>query len=183
MAQYKNRLASNKIKVRLNWEWSNAPINRGTAIYDKIVCGFKGVNNSNGVAIITPDSLSCSVHYHLLDDEEIGMSTFAPTTPDIFGVAEVSIPTSRAFSNQVGWAKSGSFTIGVREEATMNDLYSVSFGFGYGHPVQYLQPSISINFGGSVTGGIGLTVGDRTEKMIGRGVVIGADGSESNFYM
>ena len=171
---------STKMGVRLEWEWTNEPVLSGTAISDIVTCGFSAVDTNSSVIVVTAKNLSCSVNYYA-GDTKLATRSQTITQVDPHGHVESTFAMGQIINGEQGWAKSGYFIVYAAEEVTVNRLYSVNFKFGYGHQILTSAPSISVSFGATGSGGIGLTFGKGTENMFEEEVIVRINGNHGYY--
>ena len=166
------RYGTNKMAVQFDWEWSRSPMLAGTLITDIVSCGFAATNEDGVFCSVTydRDTSKCRVYYYVGDGDSaslVNSKTIDISAKNIHQNVEAKIPMSQTFSDSaMGWAKSGYLTVGIKEEKTLNRLYSGTFAFGYGHKTGTATPSISVSVGsGGISGGVGLSFGTGTANM------------------
>lgn len=176
----KESAGKTRMKVSFTWEWSNSPFLNGSAISDIVTCGFAATNDDNLSSVITVESATCSVDYYVGTTK---MGTLHPTVTykNPQSHIEVKFQHCEEFTDGQGFLQSGKLQVTVKEESTVNELYSVSFAFGYGHTVFTVSPSISVSVGGGITGGVGLSFGFGTENMFYKTMILKHDGTYQIF--
>lgn len=179
---------TSKMAVKFNWSWSNSPLLSGTAITDVVTCGFAGTNNNNLPCTMTfdKDNSKCRINYYQGDYgyfTYIGYKDKDISVKNAHQHVEVKFKMSEPFSNgkKIGWAQNGYMIIGIKEERTVNQLYSGTFAFGYGHTVVTISPSISVSVGSGFSGGVGLSFGTGTENMFYKTAVVNRYGKYDIF--
>ena len=174
-----------RMAAEFAWNWSNSPLLSGSAATDIVACGFAGTNTNNLPCTMTFDAArSEGVVYYYQGNTEVpvyaGSKTLDISVKNVHQHVEVRFPMSESFggtTGKTGWAKNGHLIVGIKEEMTVNQLYSAAFAFGYGHTSRTLSPSISVSVGSGFSGGIGLSFGSGTENMFYQTVVVDHEGN------
>ena len=176
------------MSVMFNWTWSSPPLFSGTGITDAVGCAFAGTNFQNLPCTLTADKTRIFgriAYYRDIDGIEFDhYESLDIQYPNInqFVKAEFRMGSSDLDTGDVLWAKSGSFTVTVREEVSLNNLYSAVFSLGYGHTIVEITPSISVSVGaGGISGGIGLSFGFGTTAMFYKHLRLQYDGTTEIF--
>lgn len=167
-----------QMKVCFTWEWSNSPLLDGEFITDMVACGFSGTNESNLPCTMTlkQNDSSCKVYYYLGKNHYDTVS-YDISVKDVHQFVQVQFPISvEVMKDERAWAKQGTLLISIKEEKQINQLYSSTFSFGYGHTVLTITPSISVSVGSKFTGGVGLSFGFGTESMFYKTLILKNNG-------
>lgn len=173
---YVETYGKSKMSVMFSWSWSAQPV-LFFGVQDIVSCGFAGTNNNNLPCTMRfDDKVSiCRVNYYQMDGNTpvyIGSKDQKIVVKNVHQHVEVKFNMSDVVNVGWGWAKSGYFLVGIKEEKTLNRLYSGTFAFGYGHTVFTTTPSISISVGSGVSAGVGLSFGLGTENMFYKTIVL-----------
>lgn len=173
--------SSNKITAKFDWTWSNRPVLSGNAVNDLVTCGFMATSVGSSPHTVTANQVSCLIHYYTDDGTEIGSSTYAIGYIDPHAHVEARFPMAKRFNNIEGWAKKGTLRVGAVEEAPANQLYSVTFVFGYGHSSVGVEPDISVSLNPKLLGGVGLNFSSFTTQMYYRTIIVRNGASNEQF--
>lgn len=160
---YKSSASTSSLKVRVFWEWSNAPALAGDAITDLIALRWQGTDIAGqpiNVAFNSSKS-SANVNYYTRDGEYRFNRSVDIVCDSPYDHAYAEIPVSSG-EYEDGWsiyAKSGNMYVQVDRTGT-HSIKEAAFVFGYGHTVIVISPSLSL----PASFGIGFSWG--TEKMV-----------------
>jgi hypothetical protein len=160
---FKSSASTSSLKVRVFWEWSNAPALAGDPITDLIAMRWQGTNTGGrplNVAFNSSKS-SANVNYYTRDGEYKFNRSVDIVCDSPYDHAYAEIPVSSG-EYEDGWtiyAKSGNMYVQVDRTGT-DSIKEAAFVFGYGHTVIAISPSLSL----PASFGIGFSWG--TEKMV-----------------
>ena len=160
---FKSIASTSSLKVRVFWEWSNAPALAGDPITDLIAMRWQGTNTGGrplNVAFNSSKS-SANVNYYTRDGEYKFNRSVDIVCDSPYDHAYAEIPVSSG-EYEDGWtiyAKSGNMYVQVDRTGT-DSIKEAAFVFGYGHTVIAISPSLSL----PASFGIGFSWG--TEKMV-----------------
>lgn len=159
---YKEVASSVTLKIRVYWEWSNAPLLAGDLINDMVAIRWKGTNsagNSINLAFYSTTS-SASVNYYIRSGPYQCTKTVPIVCDSPYDHAYAKVPMSLDGHN---YAKSGNFYLQIMRTGT-DYIKEAAFVFGYGHTVVLSSPSISL----PPSFGIGFSFG--TETMVEKAI-------------
>lgn len=177
---YLENYGTTKMAAKFAWSWNKSPLLAGVVITDIVTCGFAGTNEDNVASVMTFDSSnsSCVISYYDGNLKHLEDKKRTISVKNVHQHVEVKFPMSDAVNNgaALGWAKNGYLKVGIKEEKTVNKLYSSTFAFGYGHTTISLDPNISVSVGSGFSGGVGLSFNPHTENMFYKTIVLKKDG-------
>lgn len=160
---YKSSASTSSLKVRVFWEWSNAPALAGDAITDLIVMRWQGTNTAGqpiNVAFNSSKS-SASMNYYTRSGtyKYYRSATVVCDSPYDHAYAEIPVSSGEYDNGFSIYAKSGNFYVQVDRTGT-NSIKEAAFVFGYGHTTIVVSPSLSL----PASFGVGFSWG--TETMV-----------------
>jgi hypothetical protein len=145
---YKAAASTSSLKVRVFWEWSNAPILAGDAITDLIVLRWQGTNTAGqplNVAYNSSNSSGNINYYNRSGTFQYSRSaTVVCDSPYDHAYAKVPLSYGDYDSNgSTIYAKSGTLHVQVDRTGT-DSIKEVAFVFSYGHSVITLSPALAL---------------------------------------
>ena len=142
---YTESVYSSSATMIFNWSWSSIPIVCLPLVKDYAVCTFKGTNRNNIPVQMRLASSSCVVSYYngssYSYQESVSIADY-----DRFGYCKYNINQNDGSGK---WAKIGSLTVQVREEATTGTLYSTMFDFTFAHTELAINGGVSVGKSGA----------------------------------
>ena len=160
---YKSSASTTSLKVRVFWEWSNAPALAGDPITDLIALRWQGTNTAGqpiNVAFNSSGS-SANINYYTRNGEYRfnRSANVVCDSPYDHAYAEIPVSSGEYEDGATIYAKSGNLYVKVDRTGT-NYIKEAAFVFGYGHTTIVVSPSLSL----PASFGIGFSWG--TEKMV-----------------
>ena len=173
-------------KAQFAWEWSKEPVLSGTPVTEVVTCNFLGINTNNQTCVVTNTLKSCSVKYYngtmQLPSDEAGPAP-KPTVTKQYSQVSVKFPMGKVYGGGSYWAKKGTFTVEVSEQAVVNKLHTTAFLFCYGHPtlkVTAPEIEVSLSFKGLEFKATS-KISAGAEIMLKKGLLVHRDGSSEPF--
>lgn len=159
--------------AKFSWEWVNEPFLTGTAIHDIVACAWRGTNTGNEECVMdfVPENSRCSITYN--NGTVVYTKDFDIDVRDAQRNVEVKFPMTGP-TLQAGWGQSGELVIAIKEENSINNMYSSTFIFAYGHMVFTISPSIDVS-GSGVS--LGLSCGLGTNEEFNKSIIIRSNGT------
>lgn len=156
---YKVSASTSSLKVKVIWDWTNAPLLAGPAISDIVGIRWQGTNTSGQPLNLALDSAgsSCTLKHYSRSGSYKYQKTASVQTDDPYGHAYAKFRMSYEDGDADGtyYAKSGTFIIKV-DRTGSNSIKEAAFVFGYGHTIITVSPSLSLpaSFGIGFSGGV-----------------------------
>ena len=166
--------STNNSKATFNWEWTNAPLVCGV-LPDIVACYYSGTAFDNSVSVVSVVDRSCIVDYYGNNNNKIGSKYPTVNVHSPHNKVDAKFKMVESFvGQQNAWAKKGSLTVGIKEESVVNQLYSTTYTFAYGHSIIQAYPSISLK-------GVGISFNTGVDSMYHHSRTIKYDGN-TTFY-
>jgi hypothetical protein len=164
---YKSGASTTYLRVRVYWEWSNAPLFAGEGIRDLIAIRWQGTNTAGQPINIAfnPNRSFATVNYYTRSGEyRFNRSAYIICdSPYDHAYAEIPVGSGESEGGLSIYAKNGNFFVQVDRTGTQ-PIKEAAFVFGYGHTVIAVTPSLSL----PASFGIGFSWG--TEKMVEKAI-------------
>ena len=175
---YKSSASTTSLKVRVFWEWSNAPVLAGDAITDLIAIRWQGTNTAGQPINIAFNSSGSSAninYYTRSGNYRFNRSTkIVCNSPYDHVYAEIPVSSGQYEDGATIYAKSGNLYVKVDRTGT-NYIKEAAFVFGYGHTVIVASPSLSL----PASFGIGFSWG--TEIMVEKAIRMSNTGTITEY--
>lgn len=143
--------SASRMKVRLTWEWTSAPVLNGNAVYDIVAVRWKGTDSSGSplnIALNSSQSLSyCKLN--TINSGKIKTHTYKLTVNDAYESAYKKF-SMEPNSGSGYWAKSGELQITL-DTTGSKKINEIATCFSYGHSVLTTSPGISFPTGFSIS--------------------------------
>ena len=164
---YKSSASTSSLRIRVFWEWSNAPVLAGDLITDLVAIRWQGTNTAGQPINIAFNSSrsSANLNYYNRSGEYRFNRSINVICDSPYDHAYAKVPISSG-EYEVGssiYAKSGNFYVQVDRTGT-NSIKEAAFVFAYGHTVIVISPSLSL----PPSFGIGFSFG--TETMVEKAI-------------
>lgn len=140
------KVSKNSMSVKFEWEWENAPVFSHPifGITDVVSCSIFATDDDGMSCAAYVNDISCRIEYYQRNGSFIETEYFPVTETNERGDKELKFKMGKFFGAKAGWAKKGMMTASAKEVVDVNRLYSITFGFKYGHTILLGEPTLGI---------------------------------------